>query len=302
MNKLQRMIWMDFFEPLWQNRNELLHQQKKNYERAEDAAVTKKLEWYKSNRHTLLAHHDHFLLHNINTTILHTMPPRQKREWIRHLTAAKLANTQELTLLKTNQRSLFRYMIPVNAPPTANPGTQPPRGEPNLPPEGRKEGRTNGQTTQNYARTDARMDGLADDLIENNSTNIIQPDTQQPHDNGTTGTKRSDGKTTSGGSSGYARRVLPRRILLHLPRKGRIRNEVLGHPPKLKVHNSPHMRIRVPRWSKLQPGKTPARRQWLLQGTPRQPVHSLYAHHIQGHTSQTSETTTDVRDKSEGEY
>jgi hypothetical protein len=67
MNKLQHMIWMDFFEPLWQNRNKLLHQQKNNYERAEDAALTEQLEWYQSNRHTLLAHHDHFLLHNIDT-------------------------------------------------------------------------------------------------------------------------------------------------------------------------------------------------------------------------------------------
>jgi hypothetical protein len=58
---------MDFFEPLWQNRNKLLHQQKNNYERAEDAALTEQLEWYQSNRHTLLAHHDHFLLHNIDT-------------------------------------------------------------------------------------------------------------------------------------------------------------------------------------------------------------------------------------------
>ena len=115
-------------------------------------------------------------------------------------------------------------------------------------------------------------------MIENNYTNIIQPDTQQPHDNGTTGTKRSDGKSTPGGSSGYVRRVLPRRILLHLPRKGGTTNNVLGHPPKLKVHNLPHMRKRVPRWSKLQPGKTPARRQWLLQGTPRQPAHNTRTH------------------------
>ena len=136
-------------------------------------------------------------------------------------------------------------------------------------------------------------------LIENNSTNIIQPDTQQPHDD-TTGTKRSDGKTTPGGSSGYAWRVLPRRILLHLPRKGGTTNKVLGHPPKLKVHNSPHMRERVHRRSRLQPGKTPARRQWLLQGIPRQPTHSLYAHHNRGHTSQTSVAPTDVREKPEG--
>ena len=142
MNKLQRMIWMDFFEPLWQNRNELLHQQKNNYEKAENAALTEQLVWYQSNRHTLLAHHDHFLLHNIDMSTLHTMPSRHKREWIRHLTAAKLANTQELALKKTNQHSLFRYMKPVNAQPTANPGTQPPRGEPDLPPEGRTDGRT----------------------------------------------------------------------------------------------------------------------------------------------------------------
>ncbi len=37
------MIWMEFIEPLWQNRNELLHQQKKHYKRAEDAALTKQL-------------------------------------------------------------------------------------------------------------------------------------------------------------------------------------------------------------------------------------------------------------------
>jgi hypothetical protein len=133
MNRLQRMIWMEFFEPLWQNHNELLHQQKNNYERVKDAVLTEQLEWYQSNRHTLLAHHDHFLLHNIDTTMLHTMPSRQKREWIRHLTVAKLANTQELTLLKTNQHSLFRYMIPVNAPPTATPGALLPREKPNNP-------------------------------------------------------------------------------------------------------------------------------------------------------------------------
>jgi hypothetical protein len=30
MNKLQRMVWMDFFEPLQQNRNELLEQLQKS--------------------------------------------------------------------------------------------------------------------------------------------------------------------------------------------------------------------------------------------------------------------------------
>ncbi len=78
MNKLQCMVWMDFFEPLWQNRNELLHQQKNNYETAENAALTVQLRWYQSNRHTLLAHHDHALLHNINMSTLQTMPSRHR--------------------------------------------------------------------------------------------------------------------------------------------------------------------------------------------------------------------------------
>ena len=137
-------------------------------------------------------------------------------------------------------------------------------------------------------------------MIENNSTNIIHPDTQQPQDNGTMGTKKSDGKTTRGALRGYARHVLPRRILLHLPRKRGTTNQVLGHPPKPRVHNLPHMRERVPGWSELQSGKTPERRQWLLQGSPWQPAHSLYANHIQGHASQMNKTTTAVREKLEG--
>jgi len=231
MNKLQRMVWMDFFEPLWQNCNELLHKQKNNYETAKNAALTEQLMWYQYNRHTLLAHHDHALLHNIDMATLHTMPSRHKREWIRHLTVAKLANIQELALKKTNQHSLFRYMKPVNAQPTPNPWTQPPREEPYPPPKGRTDGRadgwTDGQTTRNNSQTEARTDRLTDDSTTNNSTNTIQPDTQQPHDN-TTGTKRSDDKTTPGALSGLARRVIPRRIRLHLPGKGGTTNTVLG--------------------------------------------------------------------------
>jgi hypothetical protein len=193
-------VWMEFFEPLWQNRNELLHQQKNNYESAEDAALTEQLEWYQSNRHTLLAHHDHFLLHNIDTTTLHTMPSRQNWEWIRHLTVAKLANTQELTLLKTNQHSLFRYMIPVNAPPTATPGALFPREKPTNPTQ-------QGGKTPNWQEHNL-----------NKTTHIPQTtDNQQPQDNGTTSAKRLDGKPTPGTPCGYTRRVLPRRILPHLP-------------------------------------------------------------------------------------
>jgi hypothetical protein len=40
----------------------------------------------------------------------------------------------------------------------------------------------------------------------------------------------------------------------------------------------------------------------ILQGIPRQPTHSLYAHHNRGHTNRTSVAPTDVQEKPEGEY
>ncbi len=150
---------MDFYEPRWQNRNELLHQQKNNYILAEDAVLYEQLKWYQSNRHTLLAHHDHFIFHNIATATIHTMPSRQKWEWLRHLTAAKMANTQELNLMKTNQCSLFRYMKPVNAAPIPSPGTNP-RGENPTSPQ--KEGQTDGRTDRPLKTTPGQMHGRMD--------------------------------------------------------------------------------------------------------------------------------------------
>jgi len=264
MNKLQRMIWMDFFEPLWQNRNELLHQQKNNYERAKDAALTEQLEWYQSNPHTLLAHHDHFLLHNINTAILHTMPSRQNREWIRHLTAAKLANTQELTLLKTNQHSIFRYMIPVNAPPTANPWTLFPKEKPNNPKQ--QGGKTPNRQEHN----------------PNNITHIPQTaDNPLPHD-ATEGTNAEDGITATGWTIGVARCDTPGRVFPHLPQQRR-NSRVLHQSPKRTDPHPKDMWQRVPRRLGPKPTKTTKRRHRVFQDIPRK-SHRSYAHRIQRHT------------------
>jgi hypothetical protein len=185
-----------------------------NYKRAEDAALTKQLEWYQSNRHTLLVHHDHFLLHNIDMPTLHTMPSGQKWEWIWHLTVAKLANTQELTLMITNQHSLFRYMIPVNAPPTANPGTHLPRGKPNNP-------KQQGEKTPNW--------------WEHNTNNIthIPQTTDNPllQENVVEGADVEDGIAAPGGTSGVARSDTPGRVFPHLPRQWR-NSQVLHQSPK----------------------------------------------------------------------
>ena len=176
-------------------------------------------------------------------------------------------------------------------------GHSPHGKNPTPPPKGRTDGRadgwTDGQTTQNNAQTEAWTGRLTDDSTKNNSTNIIQPDTQQPHDN-TTGNKRSDDKTTPGASSGLPRRVLPRRIRLHLSGKGGTTNTVLGQPSKPKVSNSTNFCERVHRRCGFQPGKTPERRQRTLQGIPQQVPIDLYDHHNRGHTKRMSVAPTAV--------
>ncbi len=64
-----------FSNPYGKNHNKLLHQQKNSYTLAEDAVLD---EWYQSNRHTLLAHHDHFIFHNIDTATIYTPCPADR--------------------------------------------------------------------------------------------------------------------------------------------------------------------------------------------------------------------------------
>ncbi len=110
-------------------------------------------------------------------------------------------------------------------------------------------------------------------------------DNQQPQDNDTTtSAKGLDGKTTPGTPCGYARRVLSRRILLHLPQKRGTTNQVLRHPPQPRVHYLPHTRKRVPHQPDAQSDKTPARRQRQVQGVPWQQEDGVYANHLRKHT------------------
>ncbi len=74
MVRLQRLIWMDFFEPLWKNRNNLLHHTVNLYTQTDDSKLTDIITHYCENRHTLLSHRDVHLADNIDLTTHHTMP------------------------------------------------------------------------------------------------------------------------------------------------------------------------------------------------------------------------------------
>ena len=47
--KLQWPIWLDFFDPLWKNRNDLLHNTANFYAQEDDSKLTKRITWYCKN-------------------------------------------------------------------------------------------------------------------------------------------------------------------------------------------------------------------------------------------------------------
>ena len=108
MTRLQRLIWMDFFEPLWKNRNDLLHQTANPYTQEDDTKLSSIITEYCKNRHTLLSHEDTHLADNIDITNLDSMPTEQKREWVRHFDTAKELYNKEKQ--RTKQKTIFEFM------------------------------------------------------------------------------------------------------------------------------------------------------------------------------------------------
>ncbi len=118
MNKLQRLIWMKFFEPLWKNRNELLHRTINFFTQADDNKLPESIKWYCKNCHLILAHHNTHLAGNIDLSSLQSMPLKQKQEWVRHFEVAKEAHGREQQLAETKQKSIREYMISTTKKPT----------------------------------------------------------------------------------------------------------------------------------------------------------------------------------------
>ena len=95
MVKLQRLIWLEFFNPLWKNRNDLLHNTANLYAQADNIKLAKRIAWYCKNWHQLLEHNDTHLTDNINLLTLQTMPIDQKQELVHHFEIAQDAYNKE---------------------------------------------------------------------------------------------------------------------------------------------------------------------------------------------------------------
>ncbi len=95
MNKIQQLIWMDFFVPLWKNRNKLLYYTVNYYTQADNNKLTESIIWYCDNHLLLFAHYNTHLADNINTDALNKMTQEQKQEWLCDFEIAKEAYEKE---------------------------------------------------------------------------------------------------------------------------------------------------------------------------------------------------------------
>ena len=99
---------------LWKVRNDLLHHQKNKVDEAESAKLAESLVWYTQHKDDVLPIYDRHLV-RFDASDIHRMSNRVKREWMRHLCAARRAFQHERMQRQKNQAVITRYLIPVDA-------------------------------------------------------------------------------------------------------------------------------------------------------------------------------------------
>ncbi len=88
---------MDFFEPLWKNRNDLLRQTTNDHTQVMDDKLMIQIQWYCKNQHLLFAWQDMHMADNIDLVTLQAQPIKVKKEWICHFKVAEEAFIKEST-------------------------------------------------------------------------------------------------------------------------------------------------------------------------------------------------------------
>lgn len=120
MNKLQRLIWMEWIEPIWKTRCDILHRGRNEYDAVKDAKLSADIVWYVEHRRDVLSYHDQFLA-GMDLSRLHRMRLKTKKKWMYHLTKARDAYDRECKLLAKGQSTLesfFETLIPSTDAPT----------------------------------------------------------------------------------------------------------------------------------------------------------------------------------------
>ena len=118
MAALLRLIWFDFTDAIWRNRNEIAHERENNVQQAENTTWANKLSWYLRNRH-VIARRDQFIMNYTEEDIV-TMPGFVRRKMVQNLERLEAVYAREVELLAMGQRTITSYFSRVSTQESAN--------------------------------------------------------------------------------------------------------------------------------------------------------------------------------------
>ena len=107
MATLLRLIWFDFTDVIWRNRNEIAHERENNVRQMENTTWANKLLWYLENRH-VIARRDQFFI-NYMAEDIETIPGLTRRKMVQNLERLEAAYAREVQLLTLGQRTITSY-------------------------------------------------------------------------------------------------------------------------------------------------------------------------------------------------
>ena len=115
ITSILRSLLLDYTDPLWRSRNDILHHQENANQQAMARNYNTRLLWYLENQH-VIAHSDRFIL-RYKADDLATMSVRDKRHTLHHLDLARKAQSIRLQQRQRGQSvitNFFQRVVDIN--------------------------------------------------------------------------------------------------------------------------------------------------------------------------------------------
>jgi hypothetical protein len=100
---------IDFTNAIWSERNSIAHSTTNLHDLSMEATTDQRLSWYRLHYTTILSRHDFHLIDGIQEEKLFSAPLRTKRQWLKHLDAARDVFAVECAVRKRGQSCLTDF-------------------------------------------------------------------------------------------------------------------------------------------------------------------------------------------------
>ena len=104
-----QLIWFDFTDVIWRNRNEIAHERENNARQMENTTWANKLVWYLENRH-VIARRDQFII-NYTEEDIETMPGLVRRKMVQNLERLEAVSSLCTGSTITQSGAAYYYLL-----------------------------------------------------------------------------------------------------------------------------------------------------------------------------------------------